>query len=56
MVDYVLSLLRDGHRGPIVAMSRRGLLAKPHRHVELMRLMFLSALASTTCYAGFAIV
>ncbi|WP_338121077.1 FAD/NAD(P)-binding protein [Bradyrhizobium yuanmingense] len=34
MVDYVLSLLRDGHRGPIVAMSRRGLFAKPHRHVN----------------------
>ncbi|NEV01888.1 FAD/NAD(P)-binding protein [Bradyrhizobium uaiense] len=34
MVDYVLSLLRDGHRGPIVAMSRRGLLAKPHRRVD----------------------
>jgi len=33
MIDYVLSLLRDGHRGQIVAMSRRGLLAKsasPH--------------------------
>ena len=38
MVDYVLSLLRDGHRGPIVAMSRRGLLAKPHRRVDAMRI------------------
>jgi len=27
----VLSLLREGHRGPIVAMSRRGLMAKAHR-------------------------
>jgi uncharacterized NAD(P)/FAD-binding protein YdhS len=34
MVDYVLSLLRDGHRGQIIAMSRRGLLAKAHRRVE----------------------
>jgi uncharacterized NAD(P)/FAD-binding protein YdhS len=31
MIDYVLSLLRNGHRGQIVAMSRRGLLAKVHR-------------------------
>jgi uncharacterized NAD(P)/FAD-binding protein YdhS len=31
MADYVLSLLREGHRGPIVAMSRRGLMAKGHR-------------------------
>lgn len=31
MADYVLSLLRNGHRGPIVAMSRRGLLASGHR-------------------------
>ncbi len=38
MVDYVLSLLRDGHRGPIVAMSRRGLLAKPHRRVDAERI------------------
>jgi uncharacterized NAD(P)/FAD-binding protein YdhS len=38
MVDYVLSLLRDGHRGPITAISRRGLLAKPHRHVEAVRI------------------
>jgi uncharacterized NAD(P)/FAD-binding protein YdhS len=33
MVDYVLSLLRDGHSGPIVAMSRRGLMPKAHRRV-----------------------
>jgi uncharacterized NAD(P)/FAD-binding protein YdhS len=31
MADYVLTLLREGHRGPIVAISRRGLLAKAHR-------------------------
>jgi uncharacterized NAD(P)/FAD-binding protein YdhS len=34
MVDYVQSVVQDGHRGPIVAMSRRGLLAKPHRRVD----------------------
>ncbi|MEE4417601.1 FAD-dependent oxidoreductase, partial [Klebsiella pneumoniae] len=34
----VLSLLRDGHRGPIIAMSRRGLLAKPHRRVDAQRI------------------
>lgn len=38
MVDYVLSLLRDGHRGEIVAMSRRGLLATAHRRVAPMRI------------------
>jgi len=38
MVDYVLSLLRDGHRGPIIAMSRRGLLAKPHRRVDAVKI------------------
>jgi uncharacterized NAD(P)/FAD-binding protein YdhS len=38
MVDYVLSLLREGHRGPIVAMSRRGLLPKPHRRVPPLRI------------------
>lgn len=32
MVDTVLSLLDQGHRGPVTAMSRRGLL--PHRHQE----------------------
>lgn len=30
MVDQVLSLLRAGHSGPIVAVSRRGLLPRPH--------------------------
>jgi uncharacterized NAD(P)/FAD-binding protein YdhS len=34
MIDYVLALLLGGHDGPIVAMSRRGLLPKPHRRVE----------------------
>ncbi|WP_441236147.1 FAD/NAD(P)-binding protein [Bradyrhizobium sp. 930_D9_N1_4] len=38
MVDYVLSLLRHGHQGRIVAMSRRGLLPRAHRRVEAMRL------------------
>jgi uncharacterized NAD(P)/FAD-binding protein YdhS len=38
MVDYVLSLLRDGHRGPIIAMSRRGLLAKAHRRADPVRI------------------
>lgn len=33
MADYVLSLLRDRHTGPIVAMSRRGLMPKAHRRV-----------------------
>jgi len=38
MADYVLSLLRAGHRGPIVAMSRRGLMAKGHRRVAPCRI------------------
>ena len=38
MVDYVLSLLRDGHSGPIVALSRRGLLPKAHRRVPPLRI------------------
>jgi uncharacterized NAD(P)/FAD-binding protein YdhS len=38
MVDYVLSLLLDGHRGQIVAMSRRGLLPAAHRRTEPVRI------------------
>jgi uncharacterized NAD(P)/FAD-binding protein YdhS len=33
MVDYVQTLLHGGHKGPITAISRRGLLPKPHRPV-----------------------
>jgi uncharacterized NAD(P)/FAD-binding protein YdhS len=36
MVDYVLSLLRARHRGPIVSISRHGLLPQVHRHVAAM--------------------
>jgi uncharacterized NAD(P)/FAD-binding protein YdhS len=38
MVDYVLSLLQAGHRGPITALSRRGLLPRPHRSIAPFRL------------------
>jgi uncharacterized NAD(P)/FAD-binding protein YdhS len=38
MADYVLSLLREGHRGPIVAMSRRGLMARGHRRTAALSL------------------
>lgn len=34
MVDYVLSLVLEGHKGPIVALSRRGLLPRAHRRVQ----------------------
>lgn len=33
MVDYVQSLLHGGHKGPITAISRRGLLPRSHRPV-----------------------
>ncbi|MGJ4998846.1 FAD/NAD(P)-binding protein [Bradyrhizobium sp. HKCCYLS3077] len=38
MADYVLSLLREGHRGPILAISRRGLMAKGHRRISPCRI------------------
>ncbi len=34
MIDYVLSLRANGHRGPIYGMSRRGLLPQAHRPVS----------------------
>jgi uncharacterized NAD(P)/FAD-binding protein YdhS len=34
MVDAAISLSESGHRGPIVALSRRGLLPQAHRPVE----------------------
>jgi uncharacterized NAD(P)/FAD-binding protein YdhS len=34
MVDAAISLSESGHRGPIVALSRRGLLPHAHRKVE----------------------
>jgi uncharacterized NAD(P)/FAD-binding protein YdhS len=34
MIDYALSLLLGGHRGPVVAMSRRGLVSRAHRRVQ----------------------
>jgi uncharacterized NAD(P)/FAD-binding protein YdhS len=34
MVDAAISLSESGHRGPIVAVSRRGLLPQAHRRVE----------------------
>jgi len=36
MADYVLTLLREGHRGPIVAISRRGLMARAHRRTAAL--------------------
>ncbi|HZR85835.1 MAG TPA: FAD/NAD(P)-binding protein [Bradyrhizobium sp.] len=33
-IDYVLTLLAEGHRGLVIAMSRRGLMAKAHRRVD----------------------
>ncbi len=34
MVDAAIALSESGHRGPIVAVSRRGLLPQAHRRVE----------------------
>lgn len=38
MVDYVLSLILAGHHGPIIAMSRRGLLPHAHRRVKAVQI------------------
>ena len=38
MVDAYLSLRDDGHRGPIIAMSRRGLLPKVHKRITPLRI------------------
>ena len=38
MVDFVVSLRAAGHRGPIHAMSRRGLLPQAHRAVTALAL------------------
>lgn len=35
MLDLLVSLQANGHRGPVLALSRRGLLPQPHRHNEL---------------------
>lgn len=34
MIDHVLTLVHSGHRGRILAISRRGLLPHAHRHIE----------------------
>lgn len=38
MVDFAVSLKANGHRGPIYAMSRRGLLPQAHRPVSALQL------------------
>lgn len=38
MVDQVLSLERAGHQGPIIAISRRGLLPQTHAHGTPLKL------------------
>lgn len=38
MVDKVLSLLDAGHQGPIIAMSRKGLLPRPHAQQHALQL------------------
>jgi uncharacterized NAD(P)/FAD-binding protein YdhS len=53
MVDYVLALLLGGHHGPIIAMSRRGLLPRSHRHVEPLRIEAADLPSSTNFTALF---
>jgi uncharacterized NAD(P)/FAD-binding protein YdhS len=38
MVDFLVSLRAGGHRGPIYAMSRRGLLPQAHRNVPPLQI------------------
>jgi uncharacterized NAD(P)/FAD-binding protein YdhS len=38
MVDYVLALQHAGHKGPVTAMSRRGLLPHVHRRIAPARI------------------
>ena len=38
MVDYIQSLIHVGHRGAVVAMSRRGLLARSHQRADPVRI------------------
>jgi len=38
MVDMVLSLYRRGHRGPVIAVSRRGMLPHPHRVISSLQI------------------
>ena len=47
MVDHVLSLLEAGHEGEIVAISRRGLLPRPHGPTKAVTLA-----RSETCRWG----
>ena len=38
MVDAYLSLREEGHRGPVIAMSRRGLLPNAHKRITPLRI------------------